>query len=245
MCCLVVVGALLGLVACQSAPPAADSDPDDRPSTSPARVIQPTGAFATWQPRPMPTKRWADFEEATEAGRQGLQVKADGTLSLLHLTLAPPRTDANRVSFSWLLERELPEADLVQADISDSPVRLLLAFDGDRSTLSARNAMASELVRLLTGHELPYATLTYVWTRQYPVGTVLHNPRSDRIRYLVVEQGPARLGQWLQYERDFRADFQRAFGERPGPLSGVGLMTDTDNTKASTRVVYGPVQLLP
>ena len=128
MCCLVVVGALLGLVACQSAPPAADSDPDDRPSTSPARVIQPTGAFATWQPRPMPTKRWADFEEATEAGRQGLQVKADGTLSLLHLTLAPPRTDANRVSFSWLLERELPEADLVQADISDSPVRLLPAL---------------------------------------------------------------------------------------------------------------------
>ena len=240
-----MLAACFGITGCQHIPAGEDADADDRPVNVPAHVIQPTGVFAAWQPRPMPTKRWADFEEITESGRQGLQVRADGTLSLLHLTLDPPRTDASRVNFSWLLDRELPEADLAQADISDSPVRLLLAFDGDRSQLSARNAMASELVRLLTGHELPYATLTYVWTRQYPPGTVLNNPRSDRIRYVVVEQGPGRLGQWLNYERDFRADFVRAFGEAPGPLSGVGLMTDTDNTKASTRVVYGPVQLLP
>lgn len=241
------VGMASVLVACQHAPPLSgdEADSDERPVVAPVQVTQPTGAFSGWSPRPMPSKRWADFEPVTEGGLDGLQVKADGTLSLMHLTVSPARTDAQHVRFSWWLERELPNADLAQADISDSPVRLLLAFDGDRSTLSARNNMASELVKLLTGHELPYATLTYVWTRQYPPGTVLHNPRSDRIRYLVVEQGPARLGQWLQYERDFRADFQRAFGELPGPLSGVGLMTDTDNTKASTRVVYGPVKLLP
>lgn len=239
-------GAAATLAACQHTPPAGEeADSDERPVVAPVQVTQPTGAFAGWHPRPMPSKRWADFESVTEAGQTGLQVKADGTLSLMHLTLAPARTDAQRVRFSWWLERELPDADLAQADLSDSPVRLLLAFDGDRNTLSARNAMASELVKLLTGHDLPYATLTYVWTHQYPPGTVLHNPRSDRIRYLVVEQGAAKLGQWQHYERDFRADFQRAFGEAPGPLSGVGLMTDTDNTKASTRVVYGPVQLLP
>jgi len=53
------------------------------------------------------------------------------------------------------------------------------------------------------------------------------------------------LGRWLSYERDIKADFRTAFGEAPGPLMGVGLMTDTDNTKASTRVVYGPVTLKP
>lgn len=222
------------------------SEDDDRPREPvPVQAISPGGVFAGWQPRPLPSKRWADFEAVTLDGVSGLQVRAQGSLSLLHLTVAPTRTDVKRVAWSWWLERELPGADLAQADTSDSPVRLLLAFDGDRSRLNGRQAMVSEMVRLLTGHELPYATLTYVWTHQYAPGTVLHNPRSDRIRYLVVAQGPSQLGRWQRYERDVQADFLRAFGEPAGPLTGVGLMTDTDNTKASTRVVYGPVTLNP
>lgn len=233
----------LALAACQHPATVTPDAPDDR-----APVVQPTvpgGAFEGWLPRPMPSKRWADFQPVVQDGVAGLELQANGTLSLLHRVLEPPRTDVQHVAWSWWLAKELPEADLAQADISDSPVRLLLAFDGDRDRLTGRQAMASEFVRLLTGHELPFATLTYVWTRQYAPGTVLHNPRSDRIRYLVVEQGPAQLGRWLSYERDIQADFRTAFGEAPGPLVGVGLMTDTDNTKASTRVVYGPVTLKP
>jgi hypothetical protein len=193
----------------------------------------------------MPSKRWVDFEPVTLDGVAGLQVQAQSSLSLLHLTVEPARTDVKRVAWSWWLERELPDADLAQAEVSDSPVRLLLAFDGDRSRLTGRQAMVSELVRLMTGHELPYATLTYVWTRQYPPGTVLHNPRTDRIRYLVVTQGRAGLGRWVHHERDVQADFVRAFGEVAGPLMEVGLMTDTDNTQSRTRAVYGPVTLIP
>lgn len=233
----------LALAACQTPATVTPDAADDR-----APAVQPTipgGAFEGWLPRPMPSKRWADFQPVVQDGLAGLQLQANASLSFLHRELQPPRIDVQRVAWSWWLGNELPEADLAQADISDSPVRLLLAFDGDRDRLTGRQAMASELVRLLTGHELPFATLTYVWTRQYAPGTVLHNPRSDRIRYLVVEQGPARLGRWLSYERDIQADYRNAFGEAPGPLVGVGLMTDTDNTQASTRVVYGPVTLKP
>lgn len=233
------------LVACQHAPVQVADDADDDRDRRPAAVVVtvPTGVFQGWQPRPMPSKRWADFEAVTQDGQPGLQVRANGTLSLLHLPLESTRTDASKVRWSWWLEKELPDADLAQADVSDSPVRLILGFDGDRSRLSSRFHMVSELTRLMTGNDLPYATLSYVWTKQYPPGTVLNNPRSDRIRYLVVESGPQRLGQWLHYERDFRADFQRVFGEAPGPLIGAGLMTDTDNTKGQTRAIYGPVAL--
>ena len=69
------------------------------------------------------------------------------------------------------------------------------------------------------------------------------NPRTDRIRKLVVQSGPARLNQWLDYERDIRADYEKAFGEAPGALLTIGIMTDTDNTRSSTTAWYGPVQL--
>ena len=238
-----LVGVLLA--ACQQVPLAAD-DEDRGADPTPAAVTRPPGGvFAGWTPRPMPSKRWADFETVTLDDVAGLQVRAESSLSLLHFTVAPARTDVRRVAWSWWVERELPDADLAHADTNDSPVRLLLAFDGDRSRLTGRQAMTSELVRLMTGHELPFATLTYVWAHQYPLGTVLHNPRTDRIRYLVVAQGPDGLGRWQRHERDVQADFVQAFGEPAGPLVGVGLMTDTDNTHSSTRAVYGPVTLIP
>lgn len=40
------------------------------------------------------------------------------------------------------------------------------------------------------------------------------------------------------------ADFRRAFGEEPGALIGVALMTDADNTRASAEASYGEVRLL-
>ncbi|MBM3398271.1 MAG: DUF3047 domain-containing protein, partial [Betaproteobacteria bacterium] len=69
------------------------------------------------------------------------------------------------------------------------------------------------------------------------------NPRTDRIRKLAVESGDARLDQWLSYTRNIRADFEKAFGEAPGALLGVALMTDTDNTRSTTRAWYGNVRL--
>ena len=97
---------------------------------------------------------------------------------------------------------------------------------------------------MIVGEPPPFATLMYVWGNQRPAGTVIVNSRTDRIRKLVLESGPARLGRWLDYERDIRADYEKAFGEAPGALVGIAIMTDTDNTRQETRAWYGPVTLL-
>ena len=141
--------------------------------------------------------------------------------------------------------QHMDAADLTQRDLGDSPVRIVLAFEGDRSRFSAKNAMLSELAHALTGEPLPYATLMYVWCNNREPGSVIINPRTDRIRKLVMESGSRNLGQWLDYERDIRADFEKAFGEAPGALLAVGIMTDSDNTQSTTQAWYGPVKLVP
>lgn len=115
----------------------------------------------------------------------------------------------------------------------------------DRAKFSLKNAMLSELSHALTGEPLPYATLMYVWCNTRPAGSVIVNPRTDRIRKMVVESGARHLNQWLDYERDVRADFEKAFGEPPGALLAVGIMTDTDNTHSKVQAWYGPLRLLP
>jgi hypothetical protein len=119
-----------------------------------------------------------------------------------------------------------------------------LAFEGDRSKFSAKNALLSELTHAFTGEPMPYATLMYVWSNQRQPGSVVVNPRSDRIRKLVMESGTRNLHRWLDYERDIRADFELAFGEAPGALLAVAIMTDSDNTLSDAQAWYGPVQVL-
>jgi hypothetical protein len=60
---------------------------------------------------------------------------------------------------------------------------------------------------------------------------------------MVIESGSAGLNRWLDYQRDVALDFERAFGEPPGRLMAVGIMSDTDNTGGSVRAWYGPVTL--
>ena len=83
----------------------------------------------------------------------------------------------------------------------------------------------------------------YVWDATAPVGTVIINPRSDRIRKIVLDSGPQELRRWREHRRDLAADYRLAFGAEPGALSAIAVMTDSDNTGSSARSWYGAVHL--
>lgn len=208
-------------------------------------LLQTPPGGESWQPMYLPGKRFASFESTERQGRPSLAVKADGSVSILRQRFAPSLVEFGHLAFSWKVDA-LPEgANLRESEHADAAVRILLAFDGDRSKWSPRNHRLSEMSRLLTGEELPYATLAYVWSNQGEPGSVIVNPRTDRIRKLVVESGAGQIGHWRDYRRDVRADFIKAFGEEPGPLVAVALMTDTDNTRSRLRAWYGPLTLEP
>lgn len=229
---------IAGLVGCASAPEGADKAAD---VASSPWVATPG---AQWEHREFPGKRPTQFQFERKDGRDAVAASADASASMLRRQTRIEPQDLGRVRFSWLVPGLIPEADMARRDAEDAPVRIVLAFDGDRSRLSPRDAMLSELARTLTGEEMPYATLMYVWCNHRQPGSVIQNPRTDRIRKLVVESGTTRLNQWLEYERDVRADYERAFGEKPGALIGVAIMTDSDNTQSRARAWYGPVRLV-
>jgi hypothetical protein len=102
--------------------------------------------------------------------------------------------------------------------------------------------MIFDLMHTVSGEKPPFATLMYVWDNQAAPESLVINNRSDRIRKIVLESGPAHLGQWRHYRRDIRADFRLAFGEDPGPLIGVAVMTDSDNTQTRAEAWYGEIR---
>jgi hypothetical protein len=61
---------------------------------------------------------------------------------------------------------------------------------------------------------------------------------------IVVDSGWESLGDWRKHERDLTVDYKRAYGENPGEVIGIALLTDTDNTKSETRALYGDIELI-
>jgi hypothetical protein len=179
------------------------------------------------------------------AGRDALHAHSAAGSSAVREMISPKEgNQADRLSFSWFVPALIEEADLKDRDVDDAVARVILTFEGDRAKhFSPRDHILSELAQLITGEPLPFATLMYIWDNRYPVGTVVPNPHSDRIRQLVVESGPARLAQWVDFDRDVQADFVHAFGEAPGALHSLGIMTDSNNTGATVDAWYGPVTL--
>ena len=219
---LLCVGVLL-LAACAAppAPPSADG----------------------WHDVPLPGKQPTRYESGRHDGRRAVMAHAQGSASLWRRKLLVPAPALHEVSFSWWVQDQPLNASVADSAREDSAARVLFSFDGDLALLPMRTRAMFELAEALSGEKPPYATLMYVWDATAPVGSVIINPRSDRIRKIVVDSGMAQLGRWRDHRRNLAADFYLAFGEAPGPLTSMAFMADSDNTQSTARSWFGDIHL--
>ncbi|SOY51408.1 DUF3047 domain-containing protein [Cupriavidus taiwanensis] len=170
-----------------------------------------------------------------------VHAKADSSASGLYVPLR--ERDAGMLRWTWKTSGIIRNADNSHGAREDSPLRLFVAFDGDKGALPLKDQLMYEMARLTTGREMPYATLMYIWGGQRAEGAVVKNPHTDRVRMIVVDSGTKHANKWRCHERDLRADYRKAFGTDPGQVIAVGIMTDTDNTKSKAEAWYGDIAL--
>ena len=200
--------------------------------------------LSAWHEVPLPGKHATRYTHQSEQGKPVVHAESESSASMLRRLLKIDPASLGAVKFSWRVPNLIEAADLADRHAEDSPVRLILAFDGDHGRLSLRNRMLFDLAHAVTGEAPPFATLMYVWDNKAPTESVIHSGRTDRIRKIVLESGSGNLGVWRHYERDVVEDYRRSFGEDPGALIAVGLMTDSDNTQSRARAWYGEVRLI-
>lgn len=195
-----------------------------------------------WQPWILSSfKRPTEYRLVQRSGRTVVRADALASASgLVHpLRLNPVKYPL--LQWQWKVDALVDKADNAQKHLEDAPARLVVSFDGDLEKLPLQDRMFFDNVRLLTGRQMPYATLMYIWGNRAPRETVIHNRHSSRVRMIVVESGSERLGDWQQVTRNVLEDYRRAFGEEPGRITAVGIMTDTDNTGSTAHAYYGDI----
>ncbi len=198
-----------------------------------------------WEPWVLhPSKAKTRYRlEKLESG-MAMRADADSSASGLVSQLRIDPAKRPFLEWRWRVDSLISGADNTDRYAEDAPVRIVLAFDGDKGALPMRDRMFFEQARFFSGNEMPYATLMYIWENNKPVGTVIHNPNTGRVRKIVVASGPIGVRQWQSFRRNILEDYKLAFGQLPGKLLGVAILTDTDNTKEKVTAWYGDIKLL-
>jgi len=209
--------------------------------------------FSAFRPGEMPAgwqevkitdlKRPTRYELTGDAGVTVLHAVAQNAATGLGQPLQRTLKPGTSLAWRWKIAGLVPGADNAVVAREDAPARVLLEFAGDKARLPWTERAVDLVATAASGRELPYSTLMYIWSAELPVGTVVPNPRTRRVQMIVASTGNAQVGQWVSVERDLYADYQRAFGEVPGPLLSLGVMTDTDNTGQSAEAWYGDLVL--
>ena len=216
-------------------------------------TVQPVGSVfapvndpndAAWRPVNIRFKTPTVYMLAVVDTVPCIRALADGAWSLLVANVPPAQQDAKELSWRWNVPALIADADNIAVGKDDAPVRVVVAFKGDRNTLDASERATMSLAKALGGNELPFAAIQYIWEGKATKETIAVNGNTSRIKKLVVKTGPEGLNFWQSFTRDVRADFRRAFpGEEPGQIESIGLMTDTDTLGGKAEACYADILL--
>jgi len=204
-----------------------------------AAVLSRLTAFSAFEPgapipqawRPWSLSRFkpaSHYEMVEESGSTVVKARAQSSASgLIHYLEVDSRASPF-LSWRWKVMDLAPSA----SSPDDSPVRVVVSFSGDVERLPFGDRLFYDQFRLFTGQQLPYAALMYVWGSRTRQDGIVPNGYTSRIKIIAVESGREKLGTWLTETRDVEADFRRAFGEEPGKITSVGILTETEESRA-------------
>jgi hypothetical protein len=230
-----LLGTALSVLAAELAPP---SDAGLFSTSTPGTQMP-----ADWKQVQLSNKKKdTAYDLVASEGTVVLHARADASASALAHLAGFDLRQRPVISWRWKVAKLIDGADNNVATREDSPVRLLLVFDGDKSKLPPRDQAVFRLSKRSSGRELPYATLMYVWANDAKAGNVIENPHTRRVQMIVASSGSAGVGEWQSLSRNLFEDYKTAFGEEPGKLIAYGVMSDTDNTGASAEAWYGDIK---
>ncbi|MGH7166302.1 MAG: DUF3047 domain-containing protein [Nitrospiraceae bacterium] len=145
------------------------------------------------------------------------------------------------VEWRWKVSNIYKNGDVSRKEGDDYPARLYITFEYNAGKVGFFKKAQYEAARMLYGQYPPGGAITYIWESKAPKGTMVLNSYTDQVMMFVVESGAERLNQWLSESRNLYEDYKKAFGQEPPVISGVAIMTDTDNTKESATTYYGDI----
>jgi hypothetical protein len=162
-----------------------------------------------------------DYRVVTESSNACLKASANATASAFATKVNITPAPATTVRWRWKISSCPTNASDDKLATFDHTARIFVAFD------------------TFIG---PPRTINYVWANHGKTNSTFDHPSSSRSKFIVVESGNDKAGQWLVEQRDLKRDWQTLFKSDSMPkIVGIGVFTDSDGTRTSVTGWYDDI----
>jgi hypothetical protein len=182
-----------------------------------------------------------DYRLVDNGGQVVIKATADASASGLIRKITIDPREYPIVQWRWKITKVLKKGNVHRKDGDDYPARLYILFKYHPDKLGFFEKIKYEAIKLFYGEYPPLASINYIWASNAPEDMVVPNPYTKKAMMFVVESGKKNLNRWLTEERNLYEDYRKAFKDEPPMISGVAIMTDTDNTGESATAWYGDI----
>lgn len=193
---------------------------------------------------PFGNKKEAVYErDEKEDGTPVIKASSEKAISSVTTQLRADPYEFSFLEWEWKIDQVIQSGELGEKDGDDFVVRIYVTFDYPVSELPLGQRIKYRFFKTFTSFDIPLRSLNYVWANEAAVGTIEENPYTSWVKYIVVNSGNEKAGEWISLKRNILEDYQEAFGEEPREITGITIMTDSDNTEESTLAWFGPITL--
>lgn len=235
-----LVGCLNGL----SQPIHLDPDSVNQFVMDPAEFNENDNSGSIWELAPFGRKNPTEYSSGTrENGEVIILAKSNNSISSVKIELNAKVQDFPIIEWQWKIESVLETGDVTEKDGDDYAARIYITFDYPVSELSFGDKIKYRFYKTFTSFDVPTRALNYVWANKAEVGSIHPNPYTDWVRVIAIESGNEKAGTWQTEQRSILKDYREAFGEEPPAITGIQIMTDSDNTGESANAAYGKIIL--
>ncbi|MDP1708035.1 MAG: DUF3047 domain-containing protein [Gammaproteobacteria bacterium] len=205
-------------------------------------AASPGGAIPQpWQPLTFPKiDRHTHYRLVNDGGVTVVEAQSEAAASGLTRSVQIDPAKYPLLRWRWKIEHVIEAGDVTSKQGDDYAARIYVTFAYEPDKVSLGRRLKYQAARILYG-DVPIGAINYIWDNKSPVGAILDNSYTDSVKMIVVQSGNEQSGLWVTEERNIYQDYKRAFGEEPPMISGIAIMTDTDNTGASTAAFYGDI----
>ena len=183
------------------------------------------------------------YELINMEGTQVIRAQSSNTASGLVKEVRIEPESYPFLEWSWMVNNVLENGDVTQKAGDDFAARIYVTFEYSAKDLPLGERIKYNALKLLGYDEIPLRALNYIWSNKAPAGTITPNAYTGWVQMVAVRDREDAFNTWHKEKRNVVEDYIEAFGEAPGAITGIAIMTDTDNTGESAMAYFGDIQL--
>lgn len=203
-----------------------------------------SGLPGAWEPLTFDDiERHTDYRLVQQNNTTVVRAESDNAASGL---IRKIRVDPEKypvIKWRWKATGVYEKGDVTKKSGDDYPARIYIAFEYDPEKVGFFEKAKFEAAKMLHGEYPPTGAINYIWSSTAKKHTMVPNPFTDRVTMVVVQSGRNGLNRWVEEERNIYEDYRKIFGEKPPMISGIAVMTDSDNTGESAVTYYGDISM--